>query len=155
MPTPHSSALPSMENKKSGMIAITNYSHAVSPHGRTPYRGISVASTPAINLSTFFYPSTRSTCSTRLKPFSAFSTCPCRRVHNHYTKRILNLTLNRKNFLRRENGPLDKQKPRQNRRGKSSALHLLHQFRQLCAEALHHPFSNMSSQPCIFHCPLR
>jgi len=39
-----------------------------------------------------------------------------RRVHNHFTKRILNLILNRKKFLRRENDPLDKQKPRQNRR---------------------------------------
>ena len=40
-----------------------------------------------------------------------------RRVHNHFTKRILNLILNRKKFLRRGNEALDKQKPRQNRRG--------------------------------------
>ena len=40
------------------------------------------------------------------KTFSAFSTCPCRRVHNHYTKRILNLILNRKKFLRRRNETL-------------------------------------------------
>jgi hypothetical protein len=33
-----------------------------------------------------------------------------RRVRNHFTKRILNLILNRKNFLRRENAALDKQK---------------------------------------------
>ena len=46
------------------------------------------------------------------KPFSA-----SRRVRNHYSKRILNLILNRKRFLRRENDPLDKQNPRQNRRG--------------------------------------
>ena len=87
---------------------------------------ILAADQPAINLSTFFHQSTRSTCSsaavalakvaTRLKPFSAFSACPCRRVRNHYTKRTLNLILNRKKFLRRENDPLDKQKPRQNRR---------------------------------------
>ena len=37
-----------------------------------------------------------------------------RRVHNHYTKRILNLILNRKKFFGRENDALDKQKPRQN-----------------------------------------
>ena len=94
-------------NKKSDMIAITNYSHGASPHGRTPCRGISVADQPAINLSTFFHQSTRSTCSsaavalakvaTRLKPFSAFS--PSRRVHNHFTKRILNLILNRKEIF--------------------------------------------------------
>ena len=36
-----------------------------------------------------------------------------RRVHNHYTKRILNLILNRKKFLQRKNDPLDKKKPRQ------------------------------------------
>jgi hypothetical protein len=29
-----------------------------------------------------------------------------RRVHNHFTKRILNLILNRKKFLRRENEAL-------------------------------------------------
>ena len=38
------------------------------------------------------------------------------RVRNHYTKRILNLILNRKKFFGRENDPLDKQKPRKNRR---------------------------------------
>ena len=43
-----------------------------------------------------------------------------RRVRNHYTKRILNLTLNRKNFLRRENETLDAQKPRQIRRAKDT-----------------------------------
>ena len=32
-----------------------------------------------------------------------------RRVHNHYTKRILNLILNRKKVLRRENETLGKQ----------------------------------------------
>ena len=32
-----------------------------------------------------------------------------RRVHNHYSKRILNLILNRKKVLRRENDTLDKQ----------------------------------------------
>ena len=32
-----------------------------------------------------------------------------RRVRNHYTKRILNLTLNRKKFLRWGNDPLAKQ----------------------------------------------
>ena len=37
-----------------------------------------------------------------------------RRVHNHFTKRILNLILNRKKFFRQENETLDKQKPRQN-----------------------------------------
>ena len=37
------------------------------PHGRTPYRGISVAGQPAINLSTFFHISTRSACSSRLR----------------------------------------------------------------------------------------
>ena len=37
-----------------------------------------------------------------------------RRVRNHYTKRILNLILNRKQFLWRGNDTLDKQKPRQN-----------------------------------------
>ena len=42
------------------------------------------------------------------KPFSAFSTC--RRVRNHYSKRILNLILNRKKFLGRGNEGLDKQK---------------------------------------------
>ena len=60
------------------------------------------------------------------KTFSA-----SRRVRNHYTKRTLNLTLNRKKFLRRGNDPLDKQKPRQIRRGKSGALHLLHQTPQV------------------------
>ena len=47
------------------------------PHGRTPYRGISVADQPAINLSTFSHLSTRSTCSTRLKllvPIAEFAT---------------------------------------------------------------------------------
>ena len=39
-----------------------------------------------------------------------------RRVHNHYTKRTLNLILNRKEVLRRENDALDTQKQRQNRR---------------------------------------
>ena len=39
-----------------------------------------------------------------------------RRVRNHYSKRILNLILNRKKFFRRENDPLGRQKPRQNRR---------------------------------------
>ena len=89
-----------------------------------------------------------------------------RRVHNHYTKRILNLTLNRKKFLRQENEALDKQNC-----GKTAAANparytfstnfvlvrrsSLERRRKLCAEALHHPFSNMSSQPCIFHCPLR
>ena len=34
----------------------------------------------------------------------------CRRVRNHYSKRILNLILNRKKFLGRGNGGLDKQK---------------------------------------------
>jgi len=71
-------------------------------------------------------------------PFYMFYTAKTfsasRRVHNHYSKRILNLILNRKKFLRRENDALGKQKPRQNCRGKSSALHLLHKFRQLCAE---------------------
>ena len=155
------------------MIAITNYSHGVCPHGRTPYRGISAADQPAINLSTFFHlSSTRSTCSsaavalakvaTRLKPFSAFS--PSRRVHNHYSKRILNLILNRKKFLRRRNETLGNLI-----RGKTAAANparytfsinfvlvrrsSLERRRKLCAEALHHPFSNMSSQPCIFHCP--
>ena len=42
------------------------------------------------------------------KTFSAVS--PCRRVRNHYSKRILNLILNRKKFFGRENGALDKQK---------------------------------------------
>ena len=37
-----------------------------------------------------------------------------RRVRNHYSKRILNLILNRKKFLQRGNGALGKQKPRQN-----------------------------------------
>jgi hypothetical protein len=32
------------------------------------------------------------------------------RVRNHYTKRTLNLTLNRKKFLRPENAAFDKQK---------------------------------------------
>ena len=36
-----------------------------------------------------------------------------RRVHNHYTKPILNLILNRKKVLQRKNVALDKQKPRQ------------------------------------------
>ena len=48
----------------------------------------------------------------RGKTFSAFGT-RCL-VHNHFTKRILNLILNRKKVLRRENEALDKQKPRQN-----------------------------------------
>ena len=146
-------------NKKSDMIAITNYSHGVCPHGRTPYRGISVVEQPAINLSTFFHQFTRSTCSTRLKllvenrsdlistvwktPYHAMppwtNTLPRhfrrgpashklfnflssisllyiaktfsvhRRVHNHYTKRTLNLILNRKKSLRRENDALGKQ----------------------------------------------
>ena len=39
-----------------------------------------------------------------------------RRVPNHYSKRILNLISNRKKFLRRENDPVDKQKPLQIRR---------------------------------------
>ena len=39
-----------------------------------------------------------------------------RRVRNHYTKRILNLILNRKKFLRQENEALDKQN-----RGKTAA----------------------------------
>ena len=60
-----------------------------------------------------------------LKPFNT-----CRWVRNHYSKRILNLILNRKKFFRRENEALDKQN-----RGKSVALHLLHQFRQLGTEA--------------------
>jgi len=46
-----------------------------------------------------------------------------RRVRNHYTKRTLNLILNRKKFLRRENEALDKQKtaakpPRARRRAR-------------------------------------
>ena len=49
------------------------------------------------------------------KTFSAFGTCCL--VHNHCTKRILNLILNRKKVLRRENEALDKQKPRQMCRG--------------------------------------
>ena len=53
-------------------------------------------------------------------PFYMFYTAKTfsvhRRVRNHYTKRTLNLILNRKRFLRRENDPLDKQKPRQIRR---------------------------------------
>ena len=89
-----------------------------------------------------------------------------RRVHNHFTKRILNLILNRKKFLRQGNETLDKQN-----RGKTAAANparytfstnfvlvrrsSLERRRKLCAEALHHPFSNISSQPCIFHCPLK
>jgi len=42
------------------------------------------------------------------KTFSAVSTC--RRVHNYFSKRILNLILNRKKFFRREDEALDKQK---------------------------------------------
>ena len=34
----------------------------------------------------------------------------CRRAQNNYTKRILNLILNRKKFFRQENEALDKQK---------------------------------------------
>ena len=49
------------------------------------------------------------------KTFSA-----SRRVRNHYTKRILNLILNRKKFLQRKNDPLDKQKPRRNCRAKDT-----------------------------------
>ena len=37
-------------------------------------------------------------------------TYPCRRVRNHYSKRILNLILNRKKFFRRGNEGLEKQK---------------------------------------------
>ena len=51
-----------------------------------------------------------------------------RRVHNHFTKRILNLILNRKKFFRRENDPLDKQKPRQNRTPHSARLWRLTSF---------------------------
>ena len=96
---------------------------------------------------------------TRLKLFSA--SC---RVHNHFTKRILNLILNRKKVLRRRNETLGNLI-----RGKTAAANparytfstnfvlvrrsSLERRRKLCAEALHHPFSNMSSQPCIFHCP--
>ena len=57
-------------------------------------------------------------------PFYMFYTAKTfsvhRRVRNHYSKRILNLILNRKKFLRRENDPLGRQKPRQNRRATPS-----------------------------------
>ena len=57
-------------------------------------------------------------------PFYMFHTAKTfsvhRRVRNHYSKRILNLILNRKKFLRRENDPLDKQKPRRNCRAKDT-----------------------------------
>ena len=42
------------------------------------------------------------------KPFSTFSTS--RWVRNHYSKRILNLILNRKKFFGQKNEALDKQK---------------------------------------------
>ena len=46
-----------------------------------------------------------------------------RRVRNHYTKRILNLILNRKKFLRRGNEPLGKPIRGKTRyRGKSGAI---------------------------------
>ena len=55
----------------SDLIAtVAFFSHAVSPNGRTPYRGISVADQPAINLSTFFHISTHSICSTRPNPLA-------------------------------------------------------------------------------------
>ena len=71
-------------------------------------RGILVADQPAINLSTFFHKPFDFLSS--IYPFYMFYTAKTfsvhRRVRNHYSKRILNLILNRKKFLRRGNDPL-------------------------------------------------
>ena len=65
------------------MIATVVFSApGASPHGRTPFRGISVADQPAINLSTFFHlSSTRSTCSSATEALAKVATRPKLLVH--------------------------------------------------------------------------